>query len=130
MYNFISCAPVFSQHITVHYNDDLFSIFTSFSHAPIIITVKIWDKILRSCLLGAVVELASVLGNYVIEALTSDVFMTCLHAFRADRCPHFLESVVLQHHTKGRIFTATSLCRSHTKLLAKGKQSRDANLSY
>ena len=45
------------------------SIYISFE----IISVRVWDEILRSCFLGAVVQFTHSLGNDIIKALTSDV---------------------------------------------------------
>ncbi len=55
--------------------------FTSFSYSFIIISVRVRNEILRPGLFGAVVQLTHVLGNDVVEALTSNVNTAGLNTF-------------------------------------------------
>ena len=50
------------------------SVYFSFE----IISIRVWDEIFRSRLLGAVVQFTRTLGNDVIKALTSDVIVAYL----------------------------------------------------
>ena len=53
-------------------------LLTSFSNPPIVESVRVRDKIFRSGFLSAVIQLAHVFGNDVIEALAFDIIMTSL----------------------------------------------------
>lgn len=50
------------------------SVYFSFE----IISIRVWDEIFRSRLLGAVVQFTRALGNDVIKTLTSDFIVACL----------------------------------------------------
>ena len=56
--------------------------FTSRSNSLEIVSVRVRDKIFRSGLLGAVIQLTHLCGNDIVDALTSDVIVTSLKTFR------------------------------------------------
>ena len=59
-----------------------FTKFTSRSNSLEIVSVRVRDIISRLSLLGAVVQLTHLCGNDIVDALTFDVIVTSLKAFK------------------------------------------------
>ena len=97
--------------MTVYYQSNLSSYFTSFSYSPIVISVRVRNEIFRSGFLGAVVQLTHVLRNDVIEALASDVLIAGLNALRRGCCFYRLKDVFLERQTEDGIFPLALLSR-------------------
>ena len=74
------------------------------------IPIRVRDEFFRSGFLSAVIHLTDVLGNDVVEALTSFLVVTGLKTLKCVRGLDYHEDVSLKHHFIHGNLTTAVLC--------------------
>lgn len=82
---------------------------TSFSVSSEVISVRVWNVILRPGFFCAIIQLTNSFRNYEIETLASVFLSTHKQALVSYFCHRLLIDVSLQHHTKNGQFSSTLL---------------------
>ena len=81
--------------------------------------IRVRDEVFRSGFLSAVIHLTDVLGNDVVEALTSFLVVTGRKTLKCGRGLNYLEDVSLKHHSIHGNLTNALLCNWSGEHLAQ-----------
>ena len=72
--------------------------------------IRVRDEVFRSGFFSAVIHFTDVLGNDVVEALTSSLVVTGRKTLKCVKALNYLEDVSLKHHSIHGNFTTALLC--------------------